>query len=219
MQGMFDGGLTVGELKGYGDFGLGTFNTLDGEMVELDGTVYKVDYTGVASAMDDETLSPFAYVTYFDVDSALEVDEPIGLADLQALIEENLPSRNLIYAIRIDGEFSYMKTRSPRPQEQPYPTLVEALEDQSVFELQDIGGTVVGFWNPTFLEGLNVSGYHLHFIDDARETGGHILDLMLNAGTVYIDYSYGIDVEMPTNGGYLEMDLGGGTDDIDKVEK
>ena len=33
LAGVYDGILTVGELKGYGDFGIGTFEGLDGEMV------------------------------------------------------------------------------------------------------------------------------------------------------------------------------------------
>lgn len=32
LQGDYDGEITYGELKKYGDFGLGTFNSLDGEM-------------------------------------------------------------------------------------------------------------------------------------------------------------------------------------------
>ena len=46
LEGVFDGDITLGSLKNYGDFGIGTFNTLDGEMIFLDGYFTALSPTG-----------------------------------------------------------------------------------------------------------------------------------------------------------------------------
>ena len=40
LAGVYDGELTVRELLQHGDFGLGTFNSLDGEMIIVDGVCH-----------------------------------------------------------------------------------------------------------------------------------------------------------------------------------
>jgi acetolactate decarboxylase len=40
MAGAYDGDLTAGAVKRHGDFGFGTFNALNGEMIVLDGQVW-----------------------------------------------------------------------------------------------------------------------------------------------------------------------------------
>jgi acetolactate decarboxylase len=219
MNGVYDGDLSVYEIKDHGDIGLGTFNALDGEMVILDGVVYKVGSDGLAHAMDDDVLSPFVCVTTFDVDKKIEIDQEISLEQVQELIESNLPSPNLMYAIKIEGRFVHMRTRSPKAQIKPYPDLIEALSDQSVFNFHEVGGTVVGFWYPSFVEEINVTGYHFHFITDSRDAGGHVLDMTIEEGTVYIDYSYCLELDLPSKGEYLSLELDASNEDIEKVEK
>lgn len=36
LEGVFDGNMSYGQLKQHGDFGIGTFNGLDGEMIAFD---------------------------------------------------------------------------------------------------------------------------------------------------------------------------------------
>jgi acetolactate decarboxylase len=40
LNGLYDGVITYRDLKEHGDFGIGTFEGLDGEMVALDGNFY-----------------------------------------------------------------------------------------------------------------------------------------------------------------------------------
>ena len=94
-----------------------------------------------------------------------------------------LPTGNMVYAVRMHGTFPFMKVRAIPAQHKPYPTLAEASTNQSVYTYSDSTGTVVGFYTPVFFKGLNVAGYHLHFISDDRKTGGHILDLTVPANT------------------------------------
>ena len=45
IEGAYSGSLTIEELLKYGDFGIGTFDGIDGEMVILDSKIYKTDYS------------------------------------------------------------------------------------------------------------------------------------------------------------------------------
>src|SRR5271154_6482402 len=62
VQGVYDGVVRVGELKQHGDFGLGTFDGLDGEMLALDGHFYQVQGSGKVSESSDDAKVPFAVV-------------------------------------------------------------------------------------------------------------------------------------------------------------
>ena len=46
LSGNYDGALTVAQYKAAGNFGIGTFEGLDGEAVLLDGVVYQVKGDG-----------------------------------------------------------------------------------------------------------------------------------------------------------------------------
>ena len=50
VQGVYNEAVTVGGLRTHGDFGLGTFEGLDGEMVVLDGKFYQAHADGSITA-------------------------------------------------------------------------------------------------------------------------------------------------------------------------
>ena len=112
MAGVYDGDITFGELKQHGDLGLGTFNTLDGEMVEVDHQFYQVKSDGVAYPVADDMKAPFAEVTYFTADQTIQVNDSLDCAHFQSLLDSKLPSLNVPYALKITGVFSTLKTRS-----------------------------------------------------------------------------------------------------------
>jgi acetolactate decarboxylase len=45
------------------------------------------------------------------------------------------------------------------------------VEKQRVFELADVDGAMLGFRLPDYVEGIEVSGWHLHFISEDRSRG------------------------------------------------
>jgi acetolactate decarboxylase len=189
INGIYDGVTTIGELKNYGDFGIGTFEALDGEMAVIDGEVYQIKADGVAYPVADSMETPFAAVTFFDIDLEETVPSGINYQQLQVFLDGILPTGNIFYAIKIEGTFSYMKTRSVPAQVKPYPKLVEVTENQSIFEFYNIGGTIVGFYCPSYVNGINVSGYHLHFLTEDKNAGGHILDFTVKNASVQVDYT------------------------------
>jgi acetolactate decarboxylase len=217
---VYDGILPVGELKARGDFGIGTFDKLEGEMVVVDGVCYQVKVDGVAYVVSDDATTPFATVTFFDPDETVLVEKAENMTELGEFVEKSFPSENVLYAVRIDGTFPYVKTRSVPAQEKPYPHLVDAVANQTVFEFEDASGTVVGFWSPEFVDGINVPGYHLHFITDDRTAGGHILDLRVEGAEVELDLTPNIFMALPTAGDFFSVDLTGDlSSDLEKVEK
>lgn len=206
LQGVYDGVMNFGELKQQGDFGIGTFEGIDGEMIALDGQYYQVKADGIAYSVNDTMTTPFSTVTYFDKDFDIIVSAK-NFTELSSALDAQIPSKNLFYAIRIDGTFPYVKTRSIPKLSKPYPLLKDAAANQSVFEFKDIKGTIVGFYTPESAEGLNVPGYHLHLITDDKKAGGHILDLALNSSVIWLDITPTFNMALPSSGDFIGIDL------------
>ena len=114
MEGASTGDMTMGELKTHGDFGLGTFDGLDGEMIELDGNVFQVRADGHAHPVEDSTRTPFATVSFFKADESARLDRRCDQAEMLATVATMLPSQNIFHALRIEGRFDYVKTRADR---------------------------------------------------------------------------------------------------------
>ncbi|OQB96225.1 MAG: Alpha-acetolactate decarboxylase precursor [Verrucomicrobia bacterium ADurb.Bin122] len=93
--------------------------------------------------------------------------------------------------------------RSVPAQQKPYPALAEVAKTQPVFELSNVTGTLVGFRAPPFVKGLNVPGYHLHFLADDRQSGGHVLSLTLESGTLELASYTLFQVQLPAAPGTL----------------
>jgi len=182
-QGSFAGVLPVAELKKHGDFGIGTFDGLNGEMIVLDGNVYQALSNGTITTAPDAETTPFAMVTWFDRDYTVTTNRSMNYTELTGDLTSKLPSDNMMYAVRIHGIFPAMKVRSVPAQQKPYPPLVAATANQSVYSYTDTEGTIVGFYLPGFMNGPNMAGYHLHFISDSRKAGGHVIDFDAGANT------------------------------------
>jgi acetolactate decarboxylase len=171
--GVFQGAATIGELTKVGDFGLGTFDGLDGELILLDGKCFQAGSDGVVERAADDWLTPFAVVTGFTAEIDEKVDESGSLVDLTRRIDQARASDNLFYSIRVDGRFGRLSMRAAM-RAKPGEGLLEATRHQSEFETHDIKGTLVGFWSPVWSETVSVPGYHFHFIADDRSMGGHV---------------------------------------------
>jgi acetolactate decarboxylase len=208
MEGLYDGVITYGELERYGDFGIGTFDNLDGEMIGFDGIFYQVRTDGVAYEVSDNMTAPFADVTFFDADLRQDLPEHIDYEQLKEYIDSILPTVNIFYAIKVEGTFSYLKTRSVPAQEKPYPPLNEVIQQQTTFIFNDIEGTMVGFRCPEFVTDINVPGYHLHFLNGNRDAGGHVLEFVIEDAVVSVDYTSDFYMILPTEGsGFYEADF------------
>ena len=207
MQGVYDGTMTFKDLGAHGDFGLGTVQALDGEMVGLDGQFYQIKSDGKASRLNDSMKTPFAEVAFFKPEETVTLNGNSNLTELQSLLDGSLATMNIFYGIRIDGTFDYVKTRSVPMQSKPYPPLSEAVKDQKIFEFHGVKGTIVGFRCPDYVNGVNVPGYHLHFITLDRSAGGHLLDCNLENPSVSVDSLSELDLALPDSEEFYQADL------------
>jgi acetolactate decarboxylase len=198
LEGAYEGDLSFAELAEHGDLGLGTLNGLDGEMIAVDGRFYRADVEGAVSEVDGAARTPFAVVTGFEPEIEEEVDGPLDHAELLARLDALTPAGAASCAIRLDGSFESVRARSVPRQTPPYRPLTEVVAEQHVVELRDVVGTMVGFRFPAYAEGIEVSGYHLHFIDAAREWGGHVLGSRSAAALrARLDPSSELHIELP----------------------
>ncbi len=197
LEGNYDGDVSFAELEDRGDFGLGTLDALDGEMVALDGSFYQIRADGRAYPIDGWARTPFAVVTFFEPGPPHALPAPIDFAGLCAHVDGIVGETTACCAVRVDGLFEHVRTRSVPRQRKPYPPLVEVVEDQPTFDLRNVEGSLVGFRFPDRVSGLNVPGYHFHFIRDNRTAGGHVLDCRLARGELSVDREADLRLELP----------------------
>ena len=188
LQGVYDGDCTFEHLANMGNFGLGTLNGVDGEMVAVDGTFYRIDAEGVASIIPSTAKTPFSVVSQFKPVQSFEIQNVPNLAALNTLLDKHLSTPNIFYMIRIDGEFEWIKLRSEECQIRAYQPLSETLPKlQHIFELSNSKGTLAITRCPTYSAAVTIPGYHYHYINDERTTGGHVFDLRLTSARVMIN--------------------------------
>ncbi len=184
--GQYNGLMSYGELENHGDFGIGTFEGLDGEMIALDGVFYQIPKEGIPRQVDPTQKSPYATITYFEADKTFSVSG-LNYTDLKTYLDEKLTSKDVIYAIKVSGVYNWAQTRSPQKQAEPYPDINTALQTQAIFNLTNVSATAVGFWFPNSMDGVDYSGYHLHLITDNHIAGGHLLDCIIQNASVQVD--------------------------------
>jgi acetolactate decarboxylase len=197
LSGHFDGDVSMAELCQHGDLGLGTLNGCDGELLVLDGAAWQARLDGSLHRVPGDALTPYAVVTRFDPDHRIDLAGPLDFDALAARLDaEGRPGAEGA-AVRIEGRFASVRIRSVPRQQRPYPPLADVVAQQQVTELEEVDGTVVGFRFPGPLDGIEISGWHLHFADAARERGGHVLGCVLEQGTAALDHEGGLHVELP----------------------
>lgn len=201
MLGQYDGVITTDDFLQHGDTGLGTIHRLDGEMITLDGVAYQIKGDGTVAEVTGQETIPFGVIGMLGKPDGMQIDAPVeSMEGLTAYLDEMTgmaENPNRIYLVRIDGEFTTVRTRSVPAQQKPYPPLSEVTAAQNEFEFEHVEGTVVGVYFPDYLSDLNMHGWHLHFLSDDRTKGGHLLDASVASGTLYVDSVNHFDLYMP----------------------
>lgn len=197
LEGIYDGVMTFEDLKAYGDFGLGTFHAVDGEMVADRGRFYRVRVDGLAYPVADHDTTPFSVVTFFNPELKMTLDHAMSQGDVEQLIFDLMGTTNAPYAIRITGSFSVVKTRSVEAQSKPYPRLADVTANQAEFDFSDVRGTMIGFYTPEYLNGINIPGFHFHFLTEDLRHGGHVLSYQLKQGTLEMDEKNRVITDLP----------------------
>lgn len=219
VEGIYEEKIPFSEVKKHGDFGLGTFDHLDGEMVMLDGAIHQMTSDGRVQKVEETAMTPFSCVTFYRPVSHDELNVALSSYDFLAWLYSLLPSPNLCYALRIEGQFSTMTVRSV-PKQESYRPLVEIANEQPVFQFRNIAGTLAGFFTPAFLSSLNVPGLHLHFLSVDFQHGGHLLSCEPRQVRVGLQILHRVELTLPISLDYLTCDFRRDVDqDLSKVEK
>ncbi len=206
VKGVFQGCIQVGDLKIHGDFGLGTYESLDGELVMLGGHCYQASAAGVIREAEDSWLVPFATITRFNADKELNFTSVESFEHLEQMIDAERSSDNIFVGLRLDGVFDRIDLRAAC-KAMPGEDLVTATSHQSEFGFENVEGTLVGFWTPTYAKTLNVAGYHFHFISADRTRGGHLLNLKANHLSAALHFETDFHLAIPETEAFLRADL------------
>jgi acetolactate decarboxylase len=204
VEGVYSGSIPSSVLLEHGDFGLGTFEDLDGEMVILDGQIYQV--ADRVRHRTDDFLVPFASITHFRAKSSFEIANVACLKGIELACDQQRISDNLFYALRLDGIFETIQARAVHTVPQNT-RLLNAAKTQSEFHFENIEGTLVGFWSPCYSSSFSIPGYHLHFISKDRTKGGHVLDCTARKLKAGIQVLSEFDIRLPERGPFLTIDL------------
>jgi acetolactate decarboxylase len=204
VEGVYSDSIPSSVLLEHGDFGLGTFEDLDGEMVILDGQIYQV--ADRVRHRSDDFLVPFAAITHFRAKSSFEIDNVACLKGIELACDQRRISDNLFYALRLDGIFETIHARAVHTGPQNT-RLLDAAKTQSEFHFENIEGTVVGFWSPCYSSSFSIPGYHLHFISKDRTKGGHVLDCTTRKLKAGIQVLSEYDIRLPDSGPFLTTNL------------
>ncbi len=207
LDGIYDGEMTIGEILGHGNFGIGTFDGLDGEMIILDGQCWQLRHDGSAELADMDQCSPYTVVTNFVPHIVREAPTNIVRNDITHFIDHMVPSQNFMYALRITGEFEWVKTRTVVKQNKPYPKMVNATESDAEIVFENVKGTIAGFRTPVYEKGISVPGCHVHFIDDERTGGGHVLDFKLKSAKVELCPGTDLQLRLPLTAEFSDAEL------------
>ena len=213
----------VGELLKKGDHGLGTFEDVNGEMIVMEGSCYRADQDGWVSVVAPETGVPFAAVARLEGQQRVALDAVPDIESLRALLTERIEERfglNSMQVVRIDGEFTKVDARSESPYRSHHVSLKQILgKTQRAFVFENIRGSLVGVYFPDYMDGINMPGWHLHFLSEDRRQGGHVFDVSVRAGEAKVDKISSIEIDLPKEAAFdtyaLKQDL---QDEIKSVE-
>jgi acetolactate decarboxylase len=206
VEGIYQGAVQIAALREHGDLGLGTFESLDGEMVVVDGHFFQVRSDGSVREVQDNALSPFAAVTAFSPDQSITLENCPDLSYLTSQFDALRQSDNFFFALRVDGTFDFIHARAMRRTKEGIP-LVQAAAVQPEFEFRNISGTLVGFWTPEYAKSLNVPGYHLHFVSADRTQGGHVLQCRGENLRLQIQQEGDYHIVLPETEDFLKANL------------
>lgn len=204
VEGVYSGSVSSSILLEHGDFGVGTFAGLDGEMIILDGEIYQA--AGTVRRRSDDFLVPFASITQYREDAAFQIDKAGCLRDVYLACDPHRCSENLVYALRVDGLFDTIHARAVHPVPQGS-RLLDAAKTELEFHFNNIEGTLVGLWSPAYSSFFSVPGYHFHFISKDRTNGGHVLNCAAQQLRASIQMVSEYDVRLPETGSFLTTDL------------
>lgn len=213
LAGVLEGPFTFADAMAHGDFGIGGMSPLDGEAILVDGRAWHAAVDGTLREVAPSERTSVLFAKRFRADRSIDLPAVDGLDAFTAALDAELPRRNRIQAVRIDGRFARLRLRSVPRQFRPYVPVTEVVKSQQLLELADVDGTLVGFRFPGYFGGVNAAGWHFHFVDRERRRGGHLLDIGGDGLRAQLDGSRALILVLPDDPDFDAADLGDGGGD------
>ncbi len=216
--------ITVGELLGHGDIGLGTFEGVDGEMIVLDGHCYQATQDGTVFEAPMEKGVPFCAVSQMVEETPFQIGKTKDIDALKTFLDIIIDERfelNSMHIVRIDACFSKVMARSETGKTSHHIELKNLLENnQQDFCFNNIEGSLVCVYFPDYMDGINAAGWHLHFVSKDRTKGGHVFDVCFEKADAVINTISSIEIKLP-EGAYFDTYAlkEASNSDIKKVEQ
>ncbi|MBQ6756756.1 MAG: acetolactate decarboxylase [Oscillospiraceae bacterium] len=193
--------VTAGELLREGNTGLGTFEDVNGEMIVLDGHCYRADEDGAVTEVAPDTGVPFAAVARLTGEQRFSLGAMTSLNAIREELTRKIEERfglNSMHVVRIEGVFDKVDARSEAPYRSHHVSLKDILgKNQKAFIFENIRGSLVGVYFPDYMDGINMPGWHLHFLSEDRTKGGHVFDVSLREGAALVDKITNIEIDLP----------------------
>jgi len=207
LSGHYGGVVSVAEVKKLGSMSIATMDRLDGEMQMIDGVVYQACSDGHVYLPGDDATIPFGTVAEFHAEQSIRLAEIASYELFEACMAECCPHENVPLAVHLTGDFRYMKVRTVGRQERDGLGLADAAKNEAIFDLPDCSGDLVGFRLPGYVNGVNAPGWHLHFMDAARQHGGHVVNFSLLAGELRLCHADDFQIRLPAPEVLAGLDL------------
>ncbi|MBQ7562255.1 MAG: acetolactate decarboxylase [Synergistaceae bacterium] len=207
--------INVGELLHEGNTGLGTFEDVNGEMILMDGHCYRADQDGHITEVANDIGVPFAAVSKLYGEQQFTLKNMPNIESIRTELTRKIEEKfglNSMHIVKIDGDFTKVDARSEAPYRSQHITLKDILsQTQKAFIFDDIRGSLVGVYFPDYMDGINMPGWHLHFLSEDRTRGGHVFDVSLQEGAVKLDKISNIFINLPKEAAFdtysLKQDL------------
>ncbi len=207
--------ISVGELLQEGNTGLGTFEDVNGEMIVMDGRCFRADQDGQVTEITHETGVPFAAVAKLYGEQEFMLKDMPDITSVRQELTRKIEERfglNSMHVVRIDGVFEKLDARSEAPYRSHHISLKEILgKNQRAFLFEKVCGSLIGVYFPDYMDGINMPGWHLHFLSEDRSKGGHVFDVSIREGSVKVDKITRIEINLPKEAAFdtysLKQDL------------
>jgi len=177
--GNFSGTTTVKSEFANTRLGLGVMHDLEGEVVSLRGTTWRVPIEGTPEVLDPGEEIAFGIAATggiahtFHLKPALSIEGVLEHLDAY-LLATHVDHEHVVCAIEMQGTFSDVALRTEGHPDWEGESLGEVLDHETRFIFPHWNGTLVGFRYPDSTTGTTIPGLHLHAISDDRQSGGHV---------------------------------------------
>ena len=189
----------------------------------IDGHCYRILADGSVIEAQPLDTTPFASIAYLEEGHTIKFGAMATAEALRNALDDSIDllGPNSMYVVRIDGYFNRVAARAELYQHEPYKPFAEVLEtDERRFAFENVEGSLVCFYFPSFMDGVNTPGWHFHFINAARTFGGHVFDVDMVRGTATLNKTDRFILDLPSNQAFQYADLANASkDDIHKVEQ